>query len=97
MRYERFGSSGLNVLRVGFGCNGMSGANGAADETESIATIRRAIDPGSICSIPRRATPGPQSPPDRPRRSGRGDRLIAEAAARYSPETVWVGGRRRGA
>jgi aryl-alcohol dehydrogenase-like predicted oxidoreductase len=46
MQYRRFGSSGLNVSRIGLGCYGMSGAYGAADEAESIATIHRAIDLG---------------------------------------------------
>lgn len=46
MQYRRFGSSGLNVSRIGLGCYGMSGAYGAADEAESIATIHRAIELG---------------------------------------------------
>ena len=46
MQYRRFGNSGLNVSRIGLGCYGMSGAYGAADEAESIATIHRAIELG---------------------------------------------------
>ena len=43
MEYRRFGDSGIDVSRIGLGCYGMSGAYGAADERESIATIHRAI------------------------------------------------------
>ena len=46
MQYRRFGNSGLKVSRIGLGCYGMSGAYGAADEAESIATIHRAIELG---------------------------------------------------
>jgi aryl-alcohol dehydrogenase-like predicted oxidoreductase len=46
MQYRGFGNSGLNVSRIGLGCYGMSGAYGAADETESIATIHRALELG---------------------------------------------------
>jgi len=40
------GSGGPRVSRVGLGLMGMSGVYGAADETESIATIRAALDAG---------------------------------------------------
>lgn len=46
MQYRPFGSSGERLSRIGLGCYGMSGAYGAADETECIATIHRAIDLG---------------------------------------------------
>jgi aryl-alcohol dehydrogenase-like predicted oxidoreductase len=41
-----FGGTGLSVSRMGLGCYGMSGVYGPADDAESIATIRRAIDLG---------------------------------------------------
>ena len=40
------GSTGLRVSSIGLGCMGMSGAYGAADEAESIATIHAALDAG---------------------------------------------------
>ncbi|MGI8682591.1 MAG: aldo/keto reductase [Mycobacteriales bacterium] len=40
------GRSGLTVSAQGLGCMGMSQSYGAADEKESIATIRRALDLG---------------------------------------------------
>lgn len=40
------GISGLTVSAEGLGCMGMSQAYGAADPTESIATIHRALDAG---------------------------------------------------
>lgn len=46
MEYRPFGSSGLKVSAIGLGCMSMSGAYGPADEEESIATIRRAIELG---------------------------------------------------
>jgi aryl-alcohol dehydrogenase-like predicted oxidoreductase len=42
----KLGSSGAEVSRLGLGCMGMSFAYGSADETESIATLHRALDLG---------------------------------------------------
>ena len=44
--YHKFGNTDLNVSSIGLGCYGMSGVYGAADDAESIATIRRALDLG---------------------------------------------------
>ena len=46
MQQRNLGSQGLRVSAVGLGCMGMSQFYGAADETESIAVIRRALDLG---------------------------------------------------
>ncbi len=46
MDYRPFGHAGIEVSRIGLGCYGMSGAYGAADDRESIATIHRAIELG---------------------------------------------------
>jgi aryl-alcohol dehydrogenase-like predicted oxidoreductase len=46
MERHRFGNSDLAVSAIGLGCYGMSGVYGAADDAESIATIRRALDLG---------------------------------------------------
>ena len=46
MERRRFGNSDLEVSIIGLGCSGMSGAYGPADNAESIATIRRALDLG---------------------------------------------------
>jgi len=54
MRYDAFmtlnkrklGRQGLEVSTMGLGCMGMSQSYGPADETESIATLHRAIDLG---------------------------------------------------
>jgi aryl-alcohol dehydrogenase-like predicted oxidoreductase len=43
---RRLGATGPQVSAVGLGCMGMSGTYGPADETESIATIRAALDAG---------------------------------------------------
>lgn len=43
---RQLGSTGLNVYPIALGCMGMSGIYGAADETESIATIHAALDAG---------------------------------------------------
>jgi aryl-alcohol dehydrogenase-like predicted oxidoreductase len=46
MEHRRFGNTDLTVSIIGLGCYGMSGAYGPADDAESIATIRYALDLG---------------------------------------------------
>src|SRR5205823_14768163 len=46
MERHRFGNTDLTVSTIGLGCYGMSRVYGPADDTESIATIRRALDLG---------------------------------------------------
>jgi aryl-alcohol dehydrogenase-like predicted oxidoreductase len=46
MTHRRLGETGPTVSAVGLGCMGMSGTYGAADDAESIATIRAAVDAG---------------------------------------------------
>ena len=43
---RRLGSQGLEVSALGLGCLGMSQSYGAADETESVATLQRAFELG---------------------------------------------------
>ena len=43
---RKLGAQGLEVSAIGLGCMGMSQSYGPADETESIATLHRAIDLG---------------------------------------------------
>ena len=46
MQRRKFGNTDLLVSAIGLGCYGMSGVYGPADDAESIATIRRALDLG---------------------------------------------------
>ena len=46
MEYRNLGSGGLETSALGLGCMGMSEFYGPADEQESLATIRRALDLG---------------------------------------------------
>ncbi len=46
MEYIALGTQGLTVSRQGLGCMGMSDFYGATDDTESAATINRALDLG---------------------------------------------------
>src|SRR6516225_2730062 len=46
MERHRFANTDLIVSIIGLGCYGMSGAYGPADDAESIATIRRALELG---------------------------------------------------
>ena len=51
MRTKRLGRSGPEVSEFGLGCMGMSDFYGPADEAESRATIRAALDAGvTICN-----------------------------------------------
>src|ERR1700759_2582674 len=47
MERDRFANTDLSVSIIGLGCYGMSGAYGPADDAESIATVRRALDLGA--------------------------------------------------
>src|SRR6202047_477142 len=68
MERHRHGNSDVTISAIGLGCYGMSGVYGPADEAESIATIRRALDLG--VNFPHTsATSG----------SGHNHRLIGEA------------------
>jgi aryl-alcohol dehydrogenase-like predicted oxidoreductase len=44
--HRRLGAAGPSVSAVGLGCMGMSGTYGPADDDESLATIRAAVDAG---------------------------------------------------
>ena len=46
MERRRLGNTDVSVSAIGLGCYSMSGAYGPADDAESIATIRRALDLG---------------------------------------------------
>jgi aryl-alcohol dehydrogenase-like predicted oxidoreductase len=46
MRYRQIGKEGLTVSAIGFGAMSIAGVYGAADDGESIATVRRALDLG---------------------------------------------------
>ena len=43
MQQRKLGNQGLTVSELGLGCMGMSEFYGKGDETESIATIHRAL------------------------------------------------------
>jgi aryl-alcohol dehydrogenase-like predicted oxidoreductase len=77
MERHRFGNSDLDVSAIGLGCYGMSGVYGPADDTESIATIRRALDLG-VNFLDTSASYG----------SGHNHRLIAEAIKGRRHEVV---------
>jgi len=47
MEQRHLGSQGLVVSAMGLGCMGMSDFYGDRDDAESIATIHRAVRPGS--------------------------------------------------
>jgi aryl-alcohol dehydrogenase-like predicted oxidoreductase len=46
MTFSLFGNTDLRVSKIGLGCYGMSGVYGAADDGESLATIRLALELG---------------------------------------------------
>jgi aryl-alcohol dehydrogenase-like predicted oxidoreductase len=46
MKRHRFGNTDLTVSEIGLGCMSMSGAYGAGDDRESLATIHRALELG---------------------------------------------------
>ena len=46
MLYRPFGSTGLNVSAIGFGCWELGGSYGRIDESEVIAAIHKALDVG---------------------------------------------------
>ncbi len=46
MQYRQLGTSGLTVSAIGYGAMSIAGVYGAADDEESVATVRRALDLG---------------------------------------------------
>src|SRR5215510_9034808 len=77
MERHRFGNSDLTVSAIGLGCYGMSGVYGPADDAESIATIRRALDLG-VNTLDTSASYG----------QGHNHRLIGEAIRGHRDEVV---------
>jgi aryl-alcohol dehydrogenase-like predicted oxidoreductase len=77
MQRRKFGNTDLMVSVIGLGCYGMSGVYGPADDAESIATIRRALDLG-INFIDTSASYG----------QGHNHRLISEAIRGRRDEVV---------
>jgi aryl-alcohol dehydrogenase-like predicted oxidoreductase len=66
MERHKFGNSDLMVSAIGLGCYSMSGVYGPADDAESIATIRRALDLGvNFLDTSASYGQGHQSPLDR--------------------------------
>lgn len=77
MQRCKFGNTDLLVSVIGLGCYGMSGVYGPADDAESIATIRRALDLG-VNFLDTSASYG----------NGHNHRLIGEALAGRRHEVV---------
>ncbi|MGH7642568.1 MAG: aldo/keto reductase [Candidatus Dormibacteria bacterium] len=46
MKLRKLGSGGLEVSAIGLGCMTMAGVYGAADDSDSLATLNRAVDLG---------------------------------------------------
>jgi aryl-alcohol dehydrogenase-like predicted oxidoreductase len=46
MKYKELAKTGEKLSVIGLGCMGMSAAYGTADDTESVATLHRALDLG---------------------------------------------------
>jgi len=79
MQTAIFGNTGESLSRIGLGCFSMSGAYGAADDAESIATIHRAIDLG-VTLLDTSASYG----------RGHNHRLIGEALKGGMREKVFI-------
>jgi len=77
MKMRRLGSQGLQVSTLGLGCMGMSEFYGDTDETEAVATIRRALDLG-VTLIDTADIYGPFT----------NERLVARAIAKRRDEAV---------